>query len=59
MIEVRQTSAFRDWFANLRDIRAQARIRVRIDRIELGLLGGDKRSQQRDIKRAIDMAKEV
>ncbi|WP_116654512.1 type II toxin-antitoxin system RelE/ParE family toxin [Pelagibacterium sediminicola] len=95
MIEVRQTAEFLDWFSNLRDLRARARIRVRIDRLELGLFGdarffdgigelridygpgyrvyftkrgntivillcgGDKRTQQKDIKRAIDMAKEV
>ena len=95
MIEVRKTAEFLDWFSGLRDLRAQARIRVRIDRLELGLLGdakffdgvgelridygpgyrvyfvkrgntivillcgGDKRTQQKDIKRAIAMAKEV
>lgn len=95
MIEVHKTTVFLDWFAGLRDTRAQARIRVRIDRFELGLVGdakyfdgigelridygpgyrlyfvkrgnsvfvllcgGDKRTQDKDIKRAIDMAKEV
>ena len=95
MIEVRKTAEFLDWFAGLRDVRAQARIRVRIDRLELGLLGdvkffngigelridygpgyrvyivkrgdtviillcgGDKRTQNRDIKRAIEMAQEI
>lgn len=95
MIEVRKTAEFLAWFSGLRDLRAQARIRVRIDRLELGLLGdarffdgigelridygpgyrvyfvkrgntivillcgGDKRTQQKDIKRAIDMAQEV
>jgi len=95
MIEVRKTAEFTDWFTGLRDVRAQARIRVRIDRLELGLLGdarffdgigelridygpgyrlyfvkrgntviillcgGDKRTQTKDIKRAIDMAKEA
>lgn len=76
-------------------MRAQARIQIRIDRLELGLLGdakffggigelridygpgyrvyfvqrgdtltillcgGDKRTQAKDVKRAMDMAKEV
>nr|WP_156536535.1 type II toxin-antitoxin system RelE/ParE family toxin [Agrobacterium vitis] len=30
------------WFKSLRDIRAQARIQIRIDRLELGLLGDAK-----------------
>jgi putative addiction module killer protein len=95
MLEVRKTAEFLDWFAGLRDLGAQARIRTRIDRLELSLMGdakffdgigelridygpgyrlyfvqrgntvivllcgGDKRRQDRDIKRAIDMAKEV
>lgn len=95
MIEVRQTVHFLNWFRELRDARAQARIQVRIARIELGLVGdakffggigelridfgpgyrvyfvrrdkavvillcgGDKRTQRQDIKRAIEIAKEV
>lgn len=93
--EVRKTAVFADWFGRLRDRRAQARIQIRIDRLELGLFGdtkffdgigelrvdygpgyrvyfvqrgatviillcgGDKSSQKRDIKKAVDMAKEV
>lgn len=92
---MRKTVEFLDWFAGLRDFGAQARIRTRIDRLELGLLGdakffdgigelridygpgyrlyfvrrgnavivllcgGDKHRQDKDIKRAIDMAKEI
>ena len=95
MHEVRKTAAFLGWFAGLRDIRARARIQVRIDRMALGLLGdakyfsgigelridygpgyrvyfvkrgntlivllcgGDKSTQDKDIKRAMKMAKEV
>jgi len=39
MIEVRQTAAFRQWFAKLRDIRAQAHIARRIERAQAGNLG--------------------
>ena len=42
MIEVRQTAAFRTWLAGLRDLRALARITVRIDRLEQGNLGDAK-----------------
>lgn len=95
MIEVRKTAVYSDWFNELRDLRAQARIQTRIARLELGLFGdarffdgigelrvdygpgyrvyfvkrgnavvillcgGDKRSQKRDIRRAIEMAKEL
>ena len=96
MIEVRQTIHFTSWFNDLRDVRAKARIDVRIRRLSLGnfgdmkpigegvselridygpgyrvyltqrgpvlvilLSGGDKRSQNRDIKDAKQMAKEL
>ncbi|NJO53836.1 MAG: type II toxin-antitoxin system RelE/ParE family toxin [Bacteroidales bacterium] len=36
MVEVRQTREYATWFAGLRDIRARARIDVRIDRLVLG-----------------------
>lgn len=39
MIEVRQTTAFKKWFAKLRDIRAQAHIVRRIERAQAGNLG--------------------
>ena len=39
MIEVRQTEVFTAWFAGLRDQRARARIRARIDRLSLGNSG--------------------
>jgi putative addiction module killer protein len=38
-MEVRQTAAFRDWFAKLRDLRAQAHIVRRIERAQAGNLG--------------------
>ncbi|CDZ46405.1 type II toxin-antitoxin system RelE/ParE family toxin [Neorhizobium galegae] len=42
MVEVRRTAAFSKWFNSLKDIRAQARIQTRIDRLGLGLLGDAK-----------------
>ena len=96
MIEVRQTEVYRKWFAELRDLRARARIDVRIRRLSLGnpgdmkpvgegvsemridygpgyrvyfvqrgqtlvvlLAGGDKRTQGRDIKTALDLARDL
>ena len=92
MIEVRQTAAFSQWFEELRDRQARARINVRIRRLSLGNFGdvkpvgegvselrieygpgyrvyfaqrgralvvlpagGDKHSQEKDIKRALDL----
>jgi putative addiction module killer protein len=95
MIEVRQTTEFRDWLKGLKDKRAAEKIAIRIVRVQSGLMGdvkffdgigelrldfgpgyrlyfvkrgnqlivllcgGDKSSQSRDIKKAIEMAKEV
>lgn len=39
MIEVRQTAAFANWLKGLRDINAQTRIAVRIQRMEGGNFG--------------------
>jgi putative addiction module killer protein len=39
LIEIRQTEHFAHWFARLRDRRAQRRIQVRIDRLQIGNLG--------------------
>ncbi|MGA8173092.1 MAG: type II toxin-antitoxin system RelE/ParE family toxin [Methylocystis sp.] len=36
MIEVRKTNAFLAWLRKLRDVRALARIQIRIDRLSLG-----------------------
>jgi putative addiction module killer protein len=96
VVEVRQTEVYADWFANLRDREARARITARIRRLSLGnpgdvksvgggvsemridygpgyrvyfvrrgkvlfvlLCGGDKRTQERDIARALELAREV
>ena len=39
MIEIRKTEVFERWFAGLRDRRAVARIKSRIDRLQIGLFG--------------------
>jgi putative addiction module killer protein len=93
-IEVRRTDEFAKWLDGLRDIRARARIMIRIERLAAGnpgdtepvgegvselrihygpgyrvyykrsghalvilLTGGDKRSQSRDIVKALRLAK--
>lgn len=42
MIEVRQTAEFSTWLKSLKDVRAKARILVRINRVEMGLMGDAK-----------------
>ena len=96
MIEIRKTEIFSNWFDNLRDRRAKARIQARIDRLETGnfgdvepvgegvselrifyglgyrvyfvkqksiviilLSGGDKKSQNSDIVKAKELAKQL
>ena len=96
MIEIRKTEAYAKWLDGLRDIRARARILVRVERLasgnpgdvrpvgegilelrvnygpgyrvyfkkqELGIVillaGGDKRSQAKDIKNALDLARNL
>jgi putative addiction module killer protein len=94
--EVRQTEVFVKWLQDLRDDRAKARVRARIERAGMGnfgdwvaeggevramridygsgyrlyftvrgnqiiflLCGDDKRTQEADIRRAHDLAKEI
>ena len=96
MIEIRKTDAFAKWLHHLNDIRARARILVRIERLAAGnpgdveavgegvselridygpgyrvyykkhgrkvvilLAGGDKRTQAKDIKTALRLAKNL
>jgi putative addiction module killer protein len=96
VVEVRKTQAFAKWLDGLRDVRAKARILLRLRRLSLGnfgdwksvgegvselridygpgyrvyltrqgasivilLAGGTKKSQSRDIKRAISLAQEL
>lgn len=42
MIEVRRTDEFRDWLKGLKDVRAAARVEIRIVRVEAGNLGDAK-----------------
>ncbi|MDO3377102.1 type II toxin-antitoxin system RelE/ParE family toxin [Geoalkalibacter halelectricus] len=96
MIEIRKTDEFAEWLDNLRDIRARARILVRIERLAAGnpgdvkpvaegvsemridygpgyrvyfikrgneliilLAGGDKGTQDKDIKIALRLARNL
>lgn len=96
MIEIRQTETYFQWFSNLRDRQAKARIDIRIRRLSMGnpgdvkpvgkgvselridygsgyrvyyiqkreiliilLAGGDKSTQEQDIKTALDLAKKL
>ena len=96
MLEVRQTSVYSEWFADLRDRTAKVRIDIRIRRLSLGnpgdvkpvgegiselrvdhgpgyrvyfiqkadvyivlLVGGDKSSQEKDIRNAKALAREL
>jgi putative component of toxin-antitoxin plasmid stabilization module len=58
ILEIRQyqtaagRSPFAEWLHRLRDGQARARIAARLDRLQAGLCGGDKRTQQRDIEAA-------
>ena len=96
MLEVRQTSVYSEWFADLRDQTTKVRIDIRIRRLSLGipgdvkpvgegvselrvdhgpgyrvyfiqkadvyivlLAGGDKSSQEKDIRNAKALAREL
>lgn len=96
MLEVRQTAAYAEWFAGLRDRQAKTRVDIRIRRLSLGnvgdvkpigegvselripygpgyrvyfvqrgdllvvlLAGGDKSTQDRDIRRAKELARDL
>jgi putative addiction module killer protein len=95
-MDVRKTEVFATWLDGLRDLRARARVQVRIERLAAGnpgdvkpvgegvselridygpgyrvyykqegwelvilLAGGDKRSQTRDIERALRLARNL
>jgi len=96
MIDVRKTEEFAHWLDGLRDLRARARVQVRIERLAAGLVGdakpvgegvselridygsgyrvyftrrgeallillagGDKRTQSRDIVKALRLARNL
>ncbi len=56
MIEIRKTELFAKWLDNLRDIKAKARVLVRIERLAMGNAGG---RQTGDIKAAIRLAQNL
>lgn len=96
MVEIRKTDTFAKWIDGLKDIRARARVQVRIERLALGnagdvkpigegvselrinygpgyrvyfkkmghsivilLAGGAKKTQNRDIKTALSLARRL
>jgi putative component of toxin-antitoxin plasmid stabilization module len=65
MMEIRQTEHYSKWFEKLKDRQARARIDIRIRRLSLGnqliilLAGGDKTTQNNDIQKAKELAKEI
>ena len=96
MLEIRKTELFANWLDSLRDVRARARVQVRIERLAAGnpgdvqpvgegvselridygpgyrvyfkkigsevlilLAGGDKRTQEADIKTALRLARNL
>ncbi|MFZ1730527.1 MAG: type II toxin-antitoxin system RelE/ParE family toxin [Bacteroidota bacterium] len=96
MLEIRKTDTFAEWLDNLRDLRARARVLVRIERLTSGnygdvapvgegvsemridygpgyrvyftmigtavvilLAGGDKSTQRSDIRKAINLARQL
>jgi putative addiction module killer protein len=96
VIEIRKTETFAKWIDGLKDLRARARVQVRIERLALGnagdvkpigegvselrikygpgyrvyfnktgqsivilLAGGDKRTQNQDIKTALSLARRL
>jgi putative addiction module killer protein len=96
MLEIRKTNTFAEWLDNLRDLRARARVLVRIERLTSGnygdvapvgegvsemridygpgyrvyftmigtavvilLAGGDKSTQKTDIRKAINLARQL
>ncbi len=69
MVEIRQTETFAAWFRRLKDIRAKARIAVRIRRLSLDNPGdakpvgngvsGDKSTQTADIREAKKLAADL
>ena len=65
MIRVHQTDQYDKWFESLRDRQARARIDIRVRRLSLAevlivlLAGGDKRTQDHDIRVAKQLAREL
>lgn len=52
-MEIKQSAEYRKWFKKLRDHKAKAAIQARLDACKLA--GGDKSTQQTDIRQAHDI----
>ena len=61
---IRETDAFKEWFAGLRDKRAKIRIDMRVRRLAMGNPGdhrllGDKSTQSKDIEKARELSQNL
>ncbi len=64
MVDIKKTDVYARWLDDLRDIRARARVLVRVERLAAGnpgdvKSGGDKSTQDADIKTAQGLARNL
>jgi putative component of toxin-antitoxin plasmid stabilization module len=56
MYSIKRTDEFAGWLDGLKDRMTRVRLNRRLDRAQLGCLGGEKSTQTADIARAIKFA---